>query len=492
MNERTKELLNSTMKEARNYYDFVVGLGGIVYYQDATDEVARIAARHAWELREVGSINKIASKYGENPAVKPWTFPLRGRMDRLSIERQVWRAIDDALAMKPDDWIRMELLLLRTYVLAHIPEGSNSLDMAKRLREQHVELECYDAYIAHLDARIRFTDEGDIGNAIRICVEALDSAEKFNDVYQEYWLRRWLGLITMNVDVREAQVHAEQAYGLCQFLGAPFHTQATLIDLGMASAILGEYDLALEFHYEGIRVFETQEGPTDRHAVMLSRIYSDLGDSDQALEWARWALDQHTNRGSKGDSWVNMAMARALIIKNDLERASEYLDMARELALRSGQEGEMSHYYYVSGLLELASDDPLTAIQSISDALEIGKRLNYQMFVGRCLLSLARAEIAAYPVMKEGIYADASGPWMSQLGQHATEKNLPGVLIQHALLKADFRIKQGQLHDARATLVEALDWYNSPGLKSLQHMIISKIKEIDALENERAHSNNLT
>ena len=67
---------------------------------------------------------------------------------------------------------------------------------------------------------------------------------------------------------------------------------------------------------------------------------------------------------------------------------------------------------------------------------------------------------------------------MIYLEDIAQSKDLPGILIQHALLKADLQLSQGRDSDARNTLIKALDIYNSPGVKSLLNQVHERIREI--------------
>jgi tetratricopeptide (TPR) repeat protein len=383
-----------------------------------------------------------------------------------------------AISQNPEDWILTELLLVKAYALLHTPEGPDVLQAAIDVIQKNPDLDCYRPYSHHIEARIHH-EEGNNHLGIPICKAGLDIALAQDNKSQAIWLLRWLGMMTMDIDLKEASEYTEHAYSLAKELGAPFHLEHTLTEIGWVSTIFGEYDLALAFYDEARQMLLSQDEPSDRHSLILSRICCDIGDGQQALDWAKWTLDWHLSHGSAGDSYANLAMARALILLDRLDEAREYLDTGGELALKGGQEREVGIYYLVSGLYETATGEPASAIETIKNALEICERTQTPIYRNRCLIAIVNAEIAVYKQKGGDETSDSSGQWMTYLEDIARSKNLPGILIQHSLLKTDFQLAQGRISDARITLVEALDIYNSPGVRSLQNQVLEKIKEID-------------
>jgi tetratricopeptide (TPR) repeat protein len=253
--------------------------------------------------------------------------------------------------------------------------------------------------------------------------------------------------------------------------------------MGWAAGILGEYDLALAFYDEVRMLSASMDELSDRHAMVLSLICSDLDDAQQALDWAEWALEWHMNHGSEGDTWTHLALAWAFILLGRLDEAENHLDISKGTAFHSGQEREIAFFYFVSGVHETVSGEPARAIETLRGALEIWERIKTQEYMNRTLLALVRAEIESFKQVGGDDTSDSSGQWMTYLEDSARSKNLPGILIQHSLLKADFQLSQGRINDARITLVAALDIYNSPGVRSLQNQVLEKIKEIDTKTN---------
>lgn len=330
----------------------------------------------------------------------------------------------------------------------------------------------------HLDARINY-EEGNIEHALPLCERGLEIAQVQDNQYQTLWCLRWRGMFTMNDNPKIAAEYLEEAYSVAKELGTPYHTEAILTEMGWASGILGEYDLALAFYNQGRQISSSLDDTSDRHAITLSWLYIDLEDGQQALEWARWAQDWHMSQGSTGDSWIHLGMARALILLLQLDEAQKNLDIARELAFKSGQEREIGTYYYVSGLYEIARGGPSTGLETLKQALEIYERTNTQMYKNRCLLALVRAEIEIYRLAGGDDTSDDAGHWMTYLEDHARSRNLPGILMEHSLLKAELQVLQKRRDDARKTLIDALEIEKSPGVRTLHNKILDLIKNID-------------
>ena len=68
---------------------------------------------------------------------------------------------------------------------------------------------------------------------------------------------------------------------------------------------------------------------------------------------------------------------------------------------------------------------------------------------------------------------------LSRLEKYAKEKDLPGILMEHALLKAEFQAGQNRIDAARKTLSDALVIYDSPSVVSLHSKIRERISGLD-------------
>ena len=164
------------MNDSENYRDFVIRLAEGVCLVETHPHLAHIAAVHAWELRETTVIDALDGRYGGLPIVKPWTYPIRSRSDRLAAAYQIQNAVDTAIADDQPNWIKVELLLLKSYALLHTHLGSIVLDEVQDLLKSYTDLECYRPYMYHLDARINY-EEGNIEHALPLCERGLEIAQ---------------------------------------------------------------------------------------------------------------------------------------------------------------------------------------------------------------------------------------------------------------------------------------------------------------------------
>jgi hypothetical protein len=101
------------------------------------------------------------------------------------------------------------------------------------------------------------------------------------------------------------------------------------------------------------------------------------------------------------------------------------------------------------------------------------------------LLDLARVEILIDNQSINRTKVAVPGKWLSKLETHALERGLPGIRMYAALLKSEFYQNHGQLKDAHAVLVDALDITNSLGVVTLKKRITGRIQEIEHLLREK-------
>ncbi len=80
------------------------------------------------------------------------------------------------------------------------------------------------------------------------------------------------------------------------------------------------------------------------------------------------------------------------------------------------------------------------------------------------------------------------GRCLSKLEKYATERDLPGIRMQAAMLIAEFYLNSGQLKDALAVLQDASDITDSLGVKTLKTKINQRIREMHQLLREAEQS----
>ncbi|MFW9850251.1 MAG: hypothetical protein ACFFF4_14030, partial [Candidatus Thorarchaeota archaeon] len=308
--------------------------------------------------------------------------------------------------------------------------------------------------------------------AIADLEEGIRIARKYDDRYQASVLLFLLGNRKMRVDVNESWQYFDEAFRTADSIrhiqGAAF----AINSLAIVARIRGEYDLALQSIFRAREMLVDAGVWTGFTALNCSRVYYSMQDGSQALLWAR------TTSEEMGDSGAIVSVferTRALILFGRLSDASSELKTANELVLKDSREEYFGQYKYVTGLLEVAEGKTLEGISSLEEALNIFEQTFNEGLVVPCLVDLAKAEVKNYDI---GGDLDTSGPWMAKLEQRARERDYPGILMEHALLKAEFQMKQGTPEAARKTLSDALNIYDSPSVKTLRTRILGRIQEI--------------
>ncbi|MHA2163017.1 MAG: tetratricopeptide repeat protein [Candidatus Thorarchaeota archaeon] len=479
----TRETLDSLMEKSEHFQDFIIRLGERVCSEDIPFSLAFIAA--VWSRRgEVKETQeRIAERYKGNAVILPWTFSSLSPTDGKALEAKMVEMLDEAIVSEPEDWILLHLLLRKMSVLFATPEGIWAFDAARNLLEKKPGLECFRPRIQHAKAQIK-DYEGDTRSAIEIYFDVLERARQQDDQYLVANLLIDLGRKTSPTDYHGAMQFIDEAYSISKELGVPRLLRITLLSMSSISHKLGEYDLALKCLFN---TSELTHSPSylDYHIPLdVSDIYSDLGEGKEALSWALM-YEEGENAGGpsglSGHGCPEFAMARALLLLNRTEEALEHIERLRDIAFKTGIESWLAGHYFVSGLYEIATGEIATGMQMIQSALEIYERRDNQTFVNRCLIALTKAEIMSYEVDNSNLDPRDSGPWMARLEQEASDKRLFGILMQHAMLKAEFRIKLGQIDAARETLEAALDISDQPSVKTLRKRILEQIEALEKI-----------
>jgi hypothetical protein len=206
----------------------------------------------------------------------------------------------------------------------------------------------------------------------------------------------------------------------------------------------------------------------------------------QALEWVKWGL------GEINTSLVEylttydfpafvLAAVRPLIQLNQLEGVLTILDETHKNVLTRGDDHIHFNHQFVSGLYELAVGNLEVGVQDLAETLKEAERLNYQTDVNSILLELTKSEVKNYTVLETGTTTDSSGHWMTRLEIHSREKNYPGIMMQHALLKAEYQKMIGETEAAQLTLQDALTFTDSPGVMTLRERILERLEELSSV-----------
>jgi tetratricopeptide (TPR) repeat protein len=478
IDEESKSILDSLMDESSSYYDFAQRLCEVVLENEVSINLAYLAAVQAWWTRREDAMKLIQEKYREVTYLQPWRhLHTTIDTDQAAYHDAVVGAIEEAMACSLEDWMKTELFLLHAFYhwprYGDVPSLVEPLEQAKEIIEANPSLICFEPLVCCFEAMVK-RRENDRNSAILDYQRGLKLAEAHDDSLYKYMNLMGMANVLRQLNIQESLALFEELYQLAQALEVPYFVAEVLNDSALTFETAGEYDLAIACHQEGIKVF----GGGDAPSLNLSRIYSSLGDGRLALEWANEAFQY-----SKNPEFPSLYVFRAwaLALSDMLEEAEDNLDIAHPLMMRTGDLGGLASYYRISGIIEFKRGYLLAALDYLEQAQEITKQIARGISQSNVLLDLARVEIAIDSRSKDNTSNASPGAWLSMLEKHARECDYPGIRMYAALLKSDFYQNHNQLEDAHATLTEALDITDSPGVQTLRFKINSRIKEIDQL-----------
>ncbi|MFW9956248.1 MAG: tetratricopeptide repeat protein [Candidatus Thorarchaeota archaeon] len=457
--------LDTIMLEATDYHDFVVRLCQKVCTEDVPDTLTYLAAVHALNLASSEMKEKLVLRHGDNALVRALvTDDYRSRI----------AAIEEAMSRDLDNWIELELYYLNMInpdFRDHLTSLS-SFDKARKLLEIDARLKCFEPLILTIQGTISRI-EGNIQGAIRAFEEGLKIATEYDDRVRVTDVLLRLGNLTKDINAKESWDIFDRAHRSAKSIGYSYGIATALLEMGKVSYIRGEYDLGVQSLLEADNLFCSASLPKSPSvSINLTRIYCAIGNGEEALT----CVETTISRTQSAFTWNYLQKAESLILLGKIREASEQLDLGKKEAMKEGREWELAKYYHVNGLYENALGNPLNALLSLEQSIEIIDRMNLGILKGACLLALARTEMC---IQGTGCDSDTSGPWMSRLEEFARENDLPGMRMEHAMLKAEFQEGQGRIEAARKTLVDALSIYDSPSVKSLRNKIQKRISDLD-------------
>lgn len=438
VDEKTKDILEKIMIEALDYYDFVLKLDDLVLRTESPIMVVYLAIHHSILAYEYKLIDKIREKYGHHQILGPNLFFASAYQGAYEDVKKVHELADAILAAQPEDWIALEMLLLkfeadmRAYPTT-IYQTSTVDEIQKRI-ECNPEFGFYET-VLNDNLEIRATADGDSEERIRCLDRGLQIAEKFDDKLSfTHLLIRKANLI-MNYNRKESKELLEKAYSIVdKWLGIPINFADIITYLSILRAIRGEFDTAIEGFLKAVTIRERAGLNSGNPSYYLSTFYNLIGEPESGLEWGRMAEDQFRSR----PHLVNRAIlnqAWSLIILDRATEAQILIDTINESILKSGDESQLAWLHFVTGILEIDNGDISSALDSIEQALRIYERPGTAILMELIFLyQLAKVEVLSRNS------EEVLSPSLALLEERAISEDLPGYLGEVLLLKADIAI----------------------------------------------------
>ena len=439
IDDETRTELERIMEISYDYSDFSKNLNEAILAKDCSDLIVYFAIHHSALLFDFKSINLIGEKYFDSPILQPTLFFASAYQGNTEDLKKVRESVDNILVTDLDDWFSLEMRFLkfeadmweypqRNYDIANLDAIFETVDGNTDYNFYEATLYDYLSIRAHID--------GDTKSRALFNERAIDSARKNND------LIRLVHLLTTKADIQESEDRSkarellEEAIEICNAMGNRAGYATVLEELGEFEVVRGEYNRAIEHYEEVISIRESLGIDNGNNSLLLSTLYNVIDEFDSGFEWAKMAEDQFRNRPLLIPRAI-LNQVWALIRMKKTTEALILIDTTRETILKSGREILLAWLHFVTGLLEIEQGDFSSAFSSIEEALKIyEKRTGALMIQVIFLHHMAQIEVSLSDITTEVFTS------LALLEERALSEDLPGILGQVLLLKAEIALIQ--------------------------------------------------
>ncbi len=435
IDDQTRNILESTMNEATDYYDFVHRLCEGILSSENPVMVVYFAIHFSMLAMDYKYVDKIREKYGHHQILRPNLFYSSVYQGVYEDEQKVHELADAVIATDPDDWLILEMNLIKFEVdIRNYPKimyESATMERIEELIQSNPKFGFYEIVLCDF-LSIRAQIDGDTEEQFRLIERGIQIAEEFDDRLRKAHLLMRKGGRSVNFDRAQARLALEEAYQIIESsLGIPANYANVIYNLSFLDAIKGDFDRAIELCLKSVNVLERAGFEYGNPSSFLSIYYNAIGDSESGLEWGQMAEDQFSGRPYLLNH-ARLFQIWALISLKRLIEAQSILDSIREEIVKGGNEDQMAWLHFVSGLLEMEQGDYSLALSSIEQGLEIYEHQGTALLMENIFLRhLAAIEIMSSP------QSNVVSPSLAILEERAISEELPGILGQVLLLKAE-------------------------------------------------------
>jgi tetratricopeptide (TPR) repeat protein len=438
IDEDTKNVLEGIMAKASDYCDFVERLRELVLKTENPVMVVYFAIHHSMMALDFKHIERIENKYGHHQILCPGLFFSSAYQGTYDDVKKVHEMADAVLASDPEDWIALEMNLLKFEAdMSNYPTTMYKTSTMERIRELidsnpefgFYEIQLYD----YLTTRAH--KDGDAEERLRCINKGHQVAEKFDDrvMVAHFLIKK--GNVVMNYNREESRLLLQQAYQIVDTsIGSPMMYADIVDKLGVLDAIRGEFDSAIRHFLQVVTIRERAGLNSGNASLFLSTLYNMIGGQESGLEWGQMAENQFKSR----PHLINRAVLNqiwSLILLKQLPEAQILLDTSKDSILRSGDESQLAWFNFVMGVLEMAQGEYELALSSVEQALRIYEKQGTAFIMELFFLhQLAKIEILS---CNPGEVVSLS---LEILEERALSEDLPGILGLVLVLKADIAI----------------------------------------------------
>jgi tetratricopeptide (TPR) repeat protein len=476
----TRSSLESIMKKAYNYSDFVKMLSDRVCFENAPRLLAFMAVHHSSKLWNMNCLIPLSKKYAADSLMRPYFLDIRSGLGEVVDWQGVLDSTRVVLNSNPDHWLAllMHLLNYRVAIGSHqAPLRVRTLKTIEDLILNNEELSCfsYDLWILR-EASWRRVEDQD--KRLSCTLKALEMARKYDDKYSEGYGIRTLAAISYSSNLQKTQELLHSANTIFEKLGHKLGLAENLESLSGVYQTKGEYSKALECLYDSMKLKESLGADNWLTPTNVAWIYNIIGDYLAALEWSEYAILSICMCDNL-IGYPHLQRSRALINVGRTGDALEHLDIALQYALREGDERLMKLYDLTLILLQRAEGDTTSALLNLERCMDTDYPTLSIFDMNEYLLLLAETEVIAFNPDMGNFLSENSGPWMERFEERAREEGLSGILGLALPLKAKLRLKQGRKDEVYELLGEVLKLGQKPSMKFLEERALNLRELVD-------------
>ncbi len=470
----TKSIVESVMKVAYNYWDFVSALGKKSCEEGSSELLVFLTALHAANLRRIDTLEMLWENHSKNLLILPFLARVGVSVHGMSYSRPMDQEhIDQLFSMKLDDWIAFlvyqELWNYTSIVDLRLPFAEKFYNRLEYLVQNNPILRCFEPELL-LRRAFYYRLEGDYMKSVECCESAYNLANQIDDKLEMAEALHAMSVIR-NIDIGRAMDLVSRAKSLYEELGHKSRIAEMVNVQGIIHGMRGELSAALDCYNECIILREKAGLQHSIIASNISWIYSGMKRFNDAYEWGKMALSTlETQPESLPHAYT--AVALALIGLNHHDEAIEYLDESMKLTLKRSDDFAYIKEQIVLGLIERAKGNISESISILEGALKVAEDLGEQSWINTCLLTLAASEVEDWTFRSENPTFDESASYLFRLEKRSRERSYLGFWGLALFLQAQMKINQGQRNKAMSLLREVRGLAQQPGLKFLEDLIV--------------------
>ncbi|MHA1245833.1 MAG: tetratricopeptide repeat protein [Candidatus Thorarchaeota archaeon] len=479
LDQQSQTTIARLVSEATNYGDFFVRLARYVENNDIGEDLAIVAAEHLSLVRDLRFRLRFSQKLMQFELPALYVVLGQAASGRQKPPADYMSRIGRIINSDSDIWHRhqaIKLMLLIMRVSGTVGEWDRLVTQLLQL-VQHPTLRPFEAQALNFVAGGHWM-RSDYSSARSISNQAIETARRLDDPVSLAWSLNMRAISYSLGDEHSPLDDYEEARAIFESLGIQ-SAQATLLN-NMSDFFMGrgEFERAIECARQAIDVMRAYElDYVYTPFVNLAFIYAALGRYDEAIVAAQDGINA-AEKHDDTDTDAYLAMATALALSGQSERALEYLERGGEIALRSGKKDRLAEYYLAKGIVELENGNTRAALVALRRALQHAEDGGSATSLLRVLLKLAEVEAALYGETGDMKYAADSGTALAQIELIAREQQLPNLLVQVLQIRAEIAVSQGDVSRARELLQEASKICRTTDLKTQERTVREAIERL--------------